>query len=132
MPPDLRAISAQCEKVAPVIDCTPTHATTCSGAGLSNSIEGVGLDGAPTGDVAGGGHVATGAGGWASAVATSRLTNTRVIAPRVHRHCLLSPPASNTSIPYPIKGIHGPRVARIVQVSLVGRHDRILAPDRSY
>jgi hypothetical protein len=43
-----------------LLDCAPTHATICSGAGLSETIEGAGLKGAPTDDVDGGGHAAAG------------------------------------------------------------------------
>ena len=72
---DRRAMEAQCENVASVIDCAPTHATICSGAGVSGPAGDGGPGAAPMGDVNGGGHVAAEAGAWASPVATSIQQN---------------------------------------------------------
>jgi hypothetical protein len=53
---DLRAMAAQCENVAPVIDCAPTHATICSGDGLSGLVNGDVVGGVLSEVAAGGGH----------------------------------------------------------------------------
>lgn len=53
--PDFNATAAQCENVAPVIDCEPMHATICSGAGLSEPVEGRAPGGAPADGIGDGG-----------------------------------------------------------------------------
>jgi hypothetical protein len=98
---DLPATSAQCENVAPVIDCEPTHATICSGGGVS---------GLANGDVVGdtlsdngGGHVVTEAGAWASLVATSIQQNTSRAAHATHRRRSLLPAESSIVTPSPLQ-----------------------------
>src|ERR1700677_3173290 len=64
-PSDFCATTAQCENVAPMIDCEPTHATICSGAGLSGLASGDVVGGVLSEVAAGGGHPPAGA--WAPA-----------------------------------------------------------------
>jgi hypothetical protein len=58
-------MEAQCENVAPVIDCTPTHATICSGGGVNGLAGDGGPGGVLAGGADGGGHPPVGA--WAPA-----------------------------------------------------------------
>ncbi len=62
-PSDFNATAAQCENVAPVIDCEPMHATICSGAGSSGPVEagGAPADGIGEGGEGGGGQPPVGA-----------------------------------------------------------------------